>query len=346
MSFLTYQKQSPEFLNNYLKYKRYITFSAGTTVDESYYDLRTLFRYIKIEFYNENAMNDIDVEQFRSITIQDITIEDINKVTQKTLTNFIFFLKYTLDNCPKSRNKKLATLKRFFEYLYINNLISYNPTIGMKSATVEKRVAKHLNLNESKKLLSTALNSDQRYKIRNYTITCLFLNCCLRLSELIQIDLTDLKLDERTLKVHGKGNMERIVYLNDAVLEALTEYLKVRPSLGKDNIDYNALFISSRNKRISKRAVQSIIKEELNMTFDEAKGGLHTHTLRHTGATLMYNENDTNILVLKKVLGHKSIAATEVYTHVDPKKLKDIMENCAISSLLERKEEVMANGRN
>ena len=91
MSFLTYQKQSPEFLNNYLKYKRYITFSAGTTVDESYYDLRTLFRYIKIEFYNENAMNDIDVEQFRSITIQDITIEDINKVTQKTLTNI--FLK-------------------------------------------------------------------------------------------------------------------------------------------------------------------------------------------------------------------------------------------------------------
>ena len=216
----------------------------------------------------------------------------------------------------------------------------------MKSATVEKRVAKHLNLNESKKLLSTALNSDQRYKIRNYTITCLFLNCCLRLSELIQIDLTDLKLDERTLKVHGKGNIERIVYLDDAVLEALTEYLKVRPSLGKDNIDYNALFISSRNKRISKRAVQSIIKEELNMTFDEAKDGLHTHTLRHTGATLMYNENDTNILVLKKVLGHKSIAATEVYTHVDPKKLKDIMENCAISSLLEKKEEVMANGRN
>ena len=92
--------------------------------------------------------------------------------------------------------------------------------------------------------------------------------------------------------------------------------------------------------------MQSIIKEELNMTFDEAKDGLHTHTLRHTGATLMYNENDTNILVLKKVLGHKSIAATEVYTHVDPKKLKDIMENCAISSLLERKEEVMANGRN
>ena len=158
--------------------------------------------------------------------------------------------------------------------------------------------------------------------------------------------LTDLKLDERTLKIHGKGNIERIVYLNDAVLEALTEYLKVRPSLGKDNIDYNALFISSRNKRISKRAVQSIIKEELNMTFDEAKDGLHTHTLRHTGATLMYNENDTNILVLKKVLGHKSIVATEVYTHVDPKKLKDIMENCAISSLLERKEEVMANGRN
>lgn len=344
MSFLTYQKQSPEFLNNYLKYKRYITFSAGTTVDESYYDLRTLFRYIKIEFYKENS--NIDVEQFRSITIQDITIEDINKVTQKTLNDFIFFLKYTLDNCPKTRNKKLASLKRFFEYLYINNLISYNPTLGMKSATIEKRVAKHLNLNESKKLLSTTLNSDQRYKIRNYAITCLFLNCCLRLAELTQIDLTDLKLDEKTLKVHGKGNIERIVYLNDAVCEALTEYLKIRPSLGKDNTDYNALFISSRNKRISRRAVQSIIETQLNMTFDDEKReGLHTHTLRHSGASLMYNESDTDILVLKKVLGHKSIAATEIYTHVDAKKMKFIMENCTISSIIERKEEVIANGR-
>lgn len=341
MSFLTYQKQSPEFLNNYLKYKRYITFSSGTTVDEAYYDLRTLFRYIKLEFYNEMC-----IKQFRNITIQDITIEDISKVTQKNLNDFIFFLKYTLDNCPKSRNKKLATLKKFFEYLYINNLIAYNPTIGMQSATIEKRVAKHLNLNESKKLLSITLKSNQRYKIRNYAITCLFLNCCLRLSELTQIDLTDLKLDEKTLKVHGKGNIERIVYLNDAVCEAVTEYLKVRSSLGKDNIDYNALFISSRNKRISRRSVQSIIENELNMTFDEEKDGLHTHTLRHTGATLMYNENGTNILVLKKILGHKSIAATEIYTHVDLKKLKDIMENCAISSLLERKVGVMANGRN
>ena len=340
MSFLQYQKESPEFLNNYLKYKRYIDFGAQTTIDETFYDLRCLFRYIKLYLNDRNKLNSISKEDFRNIEITDVTIADLERMNQNDLTNYLFFLDNTLENISKTRNRKLASMKRLYEYLETNNLINVNPTKWMQSATIEKRQPKYLDLNESKQLLANAINSDCRYKIRNYAITCLFLNCSLRLSELVGINLSDLKIDnsEQTLKVTGKGNKQRIIYLNSAVCEAINAYIKIRPKLDKSNKDYNALFLSSRGKRISKRSVQNIIKSEL-VELVEAEGKeskkYHTHTLRHTGATLLYNEANANIFVLKIILGHESLDATQVYTHVSDKKLKELMQNF---NILDRKE--------
>jgi len=120
--------------------------------------------------------------------------------------------------------------------------------------------------------------------------------------------------------------------------EAINAYIKIRPKLDKSNKDYNALFLSSRGKRISKRSVQNIIKSEL-VELVEAEGKeskkYHTHTLRHTGATLLYNEANANIFVLKIILGHESLDATQVYTHVSDKKLKELMQNF---NILDRKE--------
>lgn len=333
MSFLKYQKQNPEFLNNYLKYTCYISFNAISTVNELYFDLKTFFRYIKLQRDN------INIKEFKNIDIKDITLKDIDKVTKNFIYDFLHFLKYDLNNCPKTRNKKLSSLKNFFVYLFNNNLIHSNPTQGIKSATVEKRVPKYLTLNECKTMLSKTINSKNKFYIRDYAITCLFLNCGLRLSELVEINLTDLKLDENTLKIKGKGNCERIIYLNEASKESIDEYLKVRPTLEIDNKDYNALFISRYNKRLSKRTVQNIIENELYLTIGERNSGFHTHTLRHTSATLLYNENNTDIFIIKKILGHKSIASTEVYTHISNKKMREIMENYTISSILEKREE-------
>lgn len=337
MSFLTYQKENPDFLNNYLKYNRFISFRAETSVNEMYFDLRTFLRYIKMQKTNNF---DIGVEDFKKINIKDITINDLNTVNQKTINDFIYFLRYTLDNNPKTRNRKLATLKKFFEYLAINNHINFNPAQNINSAKIEKRNPKYLNLTESKELLSKTINSNQRFKIRNYAITCIFLNCSIRVSELILINITDIKLDEGTLKIKGKGDKERIIYLNDATTEVIEKYLETRPVLPKTNPDYNALFISEQRKRISRRSVQNIIEQELYLLFEDKKKGYHTHTLRHTGATLMYNENDTDIMIIKKILGHASLSATEIYTHVSDKKMKNIMENCTISSILEKREEL------
>lgn len=332
MSFLKYQKQSPEFLNNYLKYKRYIEFGAQTTSDEAFFDLRTLFRYIKLYLYDKDKLSTISKEEFKTIEISDVKISDLEKMNQNDLQHYLFFLSNVLENSSRTRNRKLASLKRLYEYLETNNFIEVNPTKWIDSARIEKRLPKHLSLNESKQLLSNTINSDCRYNIRNYAITCLFLNCSLRLSELVGINLSDLKIDttEQTLKVTGKGNKQRIIYLNDAVCEAINEYMKIRPNLDKSNNDYNALFLSSRNKRISRRSIQEIIKSELTFltkSTEKENEKYYTHTLRHTCATLLYNESNANIFVLKRILGHTSLEATQIYTHVSDKKLKELVQN-------------------
>lgn len=332
MSFLKYQKQNPTFLNDYLKYQRYIAGYSEMTVNEYYYDLRTFFRFLRA--YNLNILDNISKSDLKKIEIKTITIKELNMVTENIIDNFIIFLNYNLCNIPKTRNRKLASLKRFFEYLSNNNLISNNPAKEIHTAKIEVRVVKPLSIDESKKILSKIITSNQRFKIRNYAIACIFLNCSIRLSELISINVSDLKMNEKTIKIHGKGNVERIIYMDDAVFEAITEYLKVRPHL--NNIYQNALFISERNKRISKRCVQSIIKDVLdNIVPEERKKKIHIHTLRHTSASLMYN-NNTDIFVIKKILGHKSLVATQLYTHVSDERMKNLIQNYGISSILEK----------
>lgn len=345
MSFLKYQKSSPDFLNNYLKYKRFIEFYSNTTIDGVYFDLRTFFRYLKLKLYNTKLLENFDINDFKKVNIKDITIKDINNINRNMIIEFTYFLSEKLNNDTVTSNRKLASIKKLFEYLFSNNLIDNNPCINLETGRIEKRLPKYLTLKESKKLLSIAIKSKMKYKIRNYCITCLFLNCGLRLSELTKINLSDIKFDEHTLKIHGKGNKDRILYLDEACSEAISEYIKERPKLDKSYIDYNALFLSSRNKRISTRNVQTIIKDELKMAFNDTKNDIHTHSLRHTTASLMYNISNTDILILKKMLGHSSLSSTEIYTHVSSQKMKEIMNNCTISSILEKKKEELLNER-
>lgn len=343
MSFLQYQKNSPKFLNNFLKYKRFIEFEAKTSTDQLYFDLRTFLRYIKLYLYNNDKLKTITRDEFQTIDVSNITIKDLKKINSFELEKYLKFLSDKLQNDNKTRNRKLASCKRLFEYLYVNNLINYNPTKSMTSVRTEKRLPKYLNLDESKKLLSVTINSNQVNKIRNYAITCIFLNCSIRLSELTGLNITDVKIDksEKTIRIKGKGNKERLLYLNNAVCESIKAYMNVRPKLGKEFKDYNALFLSSQKKRISNRTVEQIIKDNLSKALnkDLAVKEYRTHTLRHTGASLLYNENNVDIFILKRILGHKSLDSTQIYTHVSNKKMKEIMMNCTISSIIEKMEE-------
>ncbi len=335
MYFLRYEQYNPKYLNDFLKYARYIERYEETTVNEMYGDIKLFLEYIKLK---NNNCKDITEDKLKEAEIIDVGIPELQKVNSFFVNDFLFFLKNALDNTPETRNRKLASLKRFFKYLYVNDYIPINPTQNTQSAQIKKRVPKYLNLDDSKKLLSSTITSNQRNNIRNYAIICLFLNCCLRLSELVELNLTDIKLDERTIKVRGKGDKERILYLNDATTEAIEEYLKVRTTLPKENYNYNALFLSEQKKRVSRRCVQTVVTETITRAMKELSSELHTHSLRHTGATLMYNECDVSILIIQKILGHSHLSSTEIYTHVSNKNLKEIVEKYGVSSILENME--------
>ena len=191
---------------------------------------------------------------------------------------------------------------------------------------------KYLTLEESRKLLDSSDNEDNRNHERDYAITTLFLNCGLRLSELVGINIPDIEFDECRMTVLGKGNKERTIYLNKACMKAISEYLNnARP---KENIKYNsknALFLSERRERISRRTVQLIIEKELRASGLDTKK-YSTHKLRHTAATLMYQYGNVDIRALQELLGHESISTTEIYTHVSNDQVRSAVESNPLSN--------------
>ncbi len=188
----------------------------------------------------------------------------------------------------------------------------------------KKSLPKYLSLEEAEKLLSVI---DGKYKERDYAMITLFLNCGMRLSELVSIDYNDIKADG-TLVITGKGNKERTVYLNQACINAVTTYMKVRPH---DGVKDRALFLSSRNQRISNRSVQHIVEEYLKKA-GLGDRGLSVHKLRHTAATLMYQHGNVDVLLLKEILGHENLSTTEIYTHISNDATKKAVDSNPLSS--------------
>lgn len=206
----------------------------------------------------------------------------------------------------------------------------------METPKLDKRLPKYLSLDDSKKLLTVTVNDESdENKERDYAIITLFLNCGLRLSELIGINLQDINFDDYKLTVIGKGNKERTIYLNKACINAIKDYIKVRPTEGVKNdskASNKALFLSKRRERISNRTVQYIVEKELRKAgLDTSK--YSTHKLRHTAATLMYQYGEVDIRALQEILGHKSISTTEIYTHVSNEQARDAIERNPLANL-------------
>ena len=215
-------------------------------------------------------------------------------------------------------------------------MINNNPAQNLETPKLDKRLPKYLSLDDSKKLLTVTENDESdENKERDYAIITLFLNCGLRLSELIGINLQDINFDDYKLTVIGKGNKERTIYLNKACINAIKDYIKVRPTEGVKNdskASNKALFLSKRRERISNRTVQYIVEKELRKAgLDTSK--YSTHKLRHTAATLMYQYGEVDIRALQEILGHKSISTTEIYTHVSNEQARDAIERNPLANL-------------
>jgi len=318
---------NPDFLNSFLDYSITILNKSPNSIKEYNYDLTNFLKFIKIEFKLTSE------KDYSKIDIKDLTIDVVKRITVEDIHRYISYMATELRSKPATRARKLSSIRIFFKYLSQKaKLIDVNPAQNLETPKLGKRLPKYLSLDDSRKLLETAQNDDNRNSKRDYAIITLFLNCGMRLSELININIKDITFSECKLNVIGKGNKERTIYLNNACVSAINEYLLARPKEGIKYDSKDALFLSERRERISNRTVQSIVQKEL------LKAGLDTskysvHKLRHTAATLMYQYGNVDIRALQELLGHESISTTEIYTHVDNSQIRSAVENNPLANL-------------
>ena len=315
-----YQTQAPDILKEFLAYHENIKAHSRRTVDEYYLDLRNFFRYLKR--MRNPALSRLELDE---IDIMDVDLDFVASVTLTDIYGYLTYLSrdriqhqnssqsnYGLS--ASSRARKIATIRSFYNYLTNKrHLLRENPVKDIDSPKLRKTLPKYLTFDQSTDLLDSVNGKNQE---RDYCILTLFLNCGLRISELIGLNLTD--IHEDTIRVLGKGNKIRILYLNDACREALNSYLAVRrPITGRDA---NALFLSSRNERISRSTVHAMVKNRLTAAGIDSSE-YSSHKLRHTAATLML-QNGVDVRAVQEVLGHDHLNTTEIYTHVDNEGLR------------------------
>lgn len=315
----------PIILEDFLNYMESIRGSSSNTVDEYMLDLRIFLRFLKRRY----RLVESDVE-FSDIVISDIDEDLLRKVNIRDLHAYISYVDKDRGNGVSGKSRKVASLRSFFHYLSTTiELLDKNPSAALETPKQESRHPVYLTLEESHRLLETILeNPDDKYRARDYAIIVLFLNCGMRLSELASINISSIK-DNDTLSVIGKGNKERTIFLNNACISAIDDYLKVRP---KEVNDPDALFISLQRNRMNKRSIQHMVKKYIKNSGLDPKI-YSTHTLRHTAATLMYKYGEVDIRALQEILGHESVATTQIYTHIDSERLKGAVDSNPLNAL-------------
>lgn len=305
-------KELPQTVIQFVNYLSVIKNKSQLTVLEYASDLRLFFRFMLK--YRGTVSDEIE---FDKIDVSKVDLDFIKTITLQDAYAFLSYCRNERKNDTASRSRKVSVLRAYFKYITVHEkLLNDNPMQELESPKHKKTLPKYLTLEESIQLLNSV---DGKFKERDYCILTLFMNCGLRLSELCSLNYTDIRSDN-SMRVTGKGNKERIIYLNDMCIDAIKEYMKVRPVDGVK--DKQALFLSSRKSRISPKTVQYIVK-----SFLEKSGlgdqGFSTHKLRHTAATLMYQQGNVDVLLIKEILGHENLATTEIYTHIVDDQIKN-----------------------
>lgn len=308
-----YRSETPELVREFLNFYETQNYSVNT-IDEYYLDLRIFFRFMKIQKQKADA----DVP-FDEIPIRDVDLEFIRNISRLDLYDFLDYMRRDreIDSlgdvgmAATSLSRKLSTLRSFFKFLVVHKeVLTVNPTDGIPTPRLKKSLPHYLTVEECYRLLSSVSG---RHAERDYCILILFLNCGMRVSELVGINLPDIQGE--MLWLHGKGKKERIVYLNEACKKALQDYLAIRNDEKVPQKDKNALFLTQKSSRMSVDAVQDMLDKYLKKSGLDPK--LYSpHKLRHTAATLML-QNGVDIRTLQEILGHDNLNTTQIYTHID-----------------------------
>ncbi len=306
---MSYRDEAPQVLREFLVYHDTIKGQSKKTVDSYFMDLRTFTRYLYIArnlVPRDTPLEDVD--------IRNADLDFYGKVTLAEVYDFLAYLSRDRELNAASRARMITSLKGFYRYLTVKTKqLTVDPVQDLDTPKLQKSLPHYLTLEESQRLLNAV---DGKNKERDYCILCLFLNCGLRISEMVGLDLTDIRQD--SLLIHGKGNKQRVVYLNDACVEALNAWLAVRKDIA--TTDKKAVFLSSRRKRISVDAVQVMVHKTLLRAGLDASH-ISPHKLRHTAATLML-QNGVDVRTLQELLGHESLNTTQIYTHIANAELK------------------------
>ncbi|MCL1952610.1 MAG: tyrosine-type recombinase/integrase, partial [Oscillospiraceae bacterium] len=294
---------------------------AELTILEYASDLRLFFRYLAQR--RGLLPPDADWDEIDLSALVDVAF--IRRVTAAEASDFISYCRNTRRNNPNTLSRRFIAVKRFFRYLTVQrHILEVNPMDELDPQKTGKSLPVYLPLEDCLNLLQTVEHDfENQFRERDYCMLTLFLNCGMRLSELCGLNLVDIHKDD-TLRIRGKGSKERTVYLNGACTAALRRYLPMRPQEGLKADDRDAVFISRNKRRINQRSVELMLEKYLKICGLEGKG-YSIHKLRHTAATLMY-QNNVDVLQLKEILGHENLSTTQIYTHVLDSQLRAAVE--------------------
>ena len=317
----------PAYIREFLQYMLNIKGRSTNTVNEYYYDLRYAFKFLKLYKIDKIKLDKISNDMLNEANIKVLDVDFVKSIELNDLYDYLTFMSKEKSDKANTRARKVSALRALFNYLtFKQKILDKNPTVELETPKLPKRLPKYLTLDESVSLLNSI---GGKFEKRDYLIITLFLNCGLRLSELININLKDIR--NNTLTVIGKGNKERFIHLNDVCLKAYNEHIKERNKL--NNIkDKEALFISERGTRIGRRTVEMMVKKYIMLSgLDPNK--YSPHKLRHTAATLMHKYGGVDIRALQQVLGHESISTTEIYTHIDSDEVKNALDSNPLNKM-------------
>lgn len=329
MNYAVPLKALPPLVREFASYKAVLQNASDKTISEYLLDLRMFFRFLLAR----DQRIEVNSAEFEKIDISKVDLEYIKNITTEDIYEFLMYSDNVRGNMEAAKARKLSAIKGFFKYLHVKRMmISENPAANIESPKKKQALPKFLSMEESLLLLEAVKNDkESKSRIRDYAIITLFLNCGMRVSELVGIDINDVDRDLRSLTVTGKGNKQRIVYLNSACREALADYFAERLGEKHQKTEAKALFLSNREQRISVKTVQWLVYKYLELAGLESKH-YSVHKLRHTAATLMYQTGNVDVRVLKDILGHEQLNTTQIYTHVSNISMQEAMEYNPLSS--------------
>ncbi|MBO5212757.1 MAG: tyrosine recombinase XerC [Clostridia bacterium] len=327
-------EQMPLIVRDFASYKLTIQACSKKTVDEYLSDLKLFLKYMYAKRYGVDVHSDF----FEKLDISKLENDFIFSITTEEIYDFFVYVSNERGNKSCAKSRKLSSIKALYKYICTKRrLMDKNPAIDIETPKKKQTLPKFLSMEESVSLLEAVSNDkESKTKERDYAIITLFLNCGIRLSELCGINLNDIDKELRSLRVLGKGNKERIVYLNEACRDALSKYLVIRKGDSYRSLNNPALFISKQHKRISNKTVQWLVYKYLSLAGLEYKH-YSTHKLRHTAATLMYQTGQVDVRVLKEILGHEQLNTTQIYTHVSNKGMQDAINANPLANIKSKK---------